>query len=293
MVKNVRTDLAVETIEPEQNSLPKGVRFSRRDREGVPVEEVEVLSAEGSKALGKPIGRYITMTLPPLWKGDGEAMEAGTALLAEYLREMLPKEGMVLTLGLGNPGLTADSLGPKTAAGILATRHLTGLEPEFFRSLRPCAVLAPGVLGQTGLESAELAAAVTERFRPGAVIVVDALAAGDTARLGTTVQLSDSGIAPGAGAMNRRMELNEATLMAPVFSLGIPTVCEAYVFASSLLGALPGEVEAGERRQMEGFLVTPKEIDQLSARGAAMLSAGINRALQPNLTKEELAFLTA
>ena len=81
MVKNVRTDLAVETIEPEQNSLPKGVRFSRRDREGVPVEEVEVLSAEGSKALGKPIGRYITMTLPPLWKGDGEAMEAGTALL--------------------------------------------------------------------------------------------------------------------------------------------------------------------------------------------------------------------
>lgn len=288
-MRNVRTDLAIEAIAPEESGLPKGVKFLRREKKGVPVEEVEILTEEGSKALGKPVGRYITMTLPPLWKGEGEALETGTELLAEYLREMLPKEGLVLTLGLGNPGLTADSLGPKTAAGILATRHLAQIEQEFFKSLRPSAVLAPGVLGQTGLESAELAAAVTERFRPGAVIVVDALAAGDTARLGTTVQLSDSGIAPGAGAMNRRMELNESTLHTPVFSLGIPTVCEAYVFASSLLG---GEA-LGQERQTEGFLVTPKEIDQLSARGAAMLSAGINRALQPHLSPEELAFLTA
>ncbi len=288
-MKNVRTDLAVETIAPEERELPRGVRFSRRERRGVPVEEVEIRTEEGARTLGKPVGRYITMTLPPLWKGEGESMEAGTELLADYLREMLPREGLVLTLGLGNPGLTADALGPKTAAGILATRHLSQLDTEFFRTLRPSAVLAPGVLGQTGLESAELAAAVTERFRPKAVIVVDALAAGDTARLGTTIQLSDSGIAPGAGAMNRRMELNEATLHAPVFSLGIPTVCEAYVFAASLLG----EANLEQERRTEGFLITPKEIDQLSARGAAMLSAGINRALQPHLSPEELAFLTA
>ena len=288
-MRNVRTDLAIETISPEENDLPKGVQCLRKERDGIPVEEVEISTAEGSKALGKPIGRYITMTLPPLWKGESQSIETGTNLLAGYLKEMLPKKGLVLVLGLGNPNLTADSLGPKTAAGILATRHLAQIDSDFFRSLRPCAALAPGVLGQTGLESAELAAAVTERFQPGAVIVIDALAAGETSRLGTTVQLSDSGISPGSGAMNRRMELNRESLHTPVFSLGIPTVCEAYVFASSLLG----ENITGGKRQMEGFLVTPKEIDQLSSRGAAMLSAGINRALQPHLSPEELAFLTA
>ncbi len=288
-MKNVRTDLAVETISPEQNSLPKGVRFHRQDKNGVPVEEVKILTPEGARAIGKPVGRYITMTLPPLWKGEGGSMKTGTEILAEYLKEMLPPKGLTLILGLGNPNLTADALGPKTASGILATRHLSQLEPDFFQTLRPCAVLTPGVLGQTGLESAELAAAVTERFHPAAVIVVDALAAGDTARLGTTIQLSDSGIAPGAGAMNRRMELNQETLQTPVFSLGIPTVCEAYVFASSLLG----ENRPEQERQMKGFLITPKEIDQLSSRGAAILSAGINRALQPHLSPEELAFLTS
>jgi len=288
-MKNVRTDLAIETISPRESTLPEGVQLRRWESSGIPVEEVEIQTLEGSNTLGKPIGRYITMTLPPLWKGESQSMEAGTAILADCLKEMLPGEGLILVLGLGNPNLTADSLGPKTVAGILATRHLSQLEPDFFRSLRPCAALAPGVLGQTGLESAELAAAVTERFRPAAVIVIDALAAGETSRLGTTIQLSNTGISPGSGAMNRRLELNRESLHTPVFSLGIPTVCEAYVFASSLLG----KDCPGQERQMEGFLVTPKEIDQLSSRGAAMLSAGINRALQPRLSPEELAFLTA
>ena len=124
------------------------------------------------------------------------------------------------------------------------------------------------------------------------MIAVDALAAGETSRLGTTIQLSDSGIAPGAGAMNRRRELSRRTLGIPVLALGIPTVCDAVSFAASFLRE--GQMLSDEIVQQYGMLLmTPKEIDQLTSRGAAILSAGINQALQPHLTPEELAFLSA
>ena len=289
---NVRTDLALEAALPFRQHLPDGVELLQREEQGISVEEVIITSQEGERAIGKPRGRYLTMTCAPLWKGDGEQMASVTGVLAGYLRRMLPKEGLILILGLGNPAITADALGPKTAQGVLATRHLTGLEPEFFHQLRPSAVLAPGVLGQTGLESAEVTTAVTRQFLPSAVIAVDALAAGETSRLGTTIQLSDSGIAPGAGAMNRRRELSRRTLGIPVLALGIPTVCDAVSFAASFLRE--GQMLSDEIVQQYGMLLmTPKEIDQLTSRGAAILSAGINQALQPHLTPEELAFLSA
>jgi spore protease len=267
------------------------VSLERKVEEGIVVERVKITSRAGERAVGKPMGEYSTLSLPPLWKEDGERMASAVELLAGMLREMLPGKGLVLTVGLGNPAITADALGPKTAQGILATRHLTGLEPDFFRQLRPAAVLAPGVLGQTGMESAELVQAAVEKFSPCAVIAVDALAAGETERLGTTIQLSDSGIAPGAGAMNRRQELSRKTLGVPVLALGIPTVCDALGFAASFF---PERELPDESLWKYGpLLVTPKEIDQLTRRGAAILSAAINRALQPHLTAEELAFLTS
>ena len=289
---NLRTDLALEAALPLEQNLPQGVGLHQREQDGVSVQEVVISSEEGAKRLGKAKGRYLTITLPPLWKGAGEEMERATALLARHLGEMLPREGMVLTLGLGNPSITADALGPKTANGILATRHLTQLVDPFFRSLRASAVLAPGVLGQTGLESGEIALAVVKAFSPAAVIAVDALAAADTARLGNTLQLSDTGIVPGAGAMNRRQELSRRTLGVPVLALGIPTVCDALSFAASFLEQGQSFSPAVQQRY-DPFLVTPKEIDQLAQRGAAILSAGINQALYPSLTPEELAFLTA
>ena len=289
---NFRTDLALETVLPMENHLPEGVAFSREKQGEIVVETVRITSEKGKQAIGKPMGEYSTLSLPPLWKEEGERMALAVEILAGKIREMLPETGLVLTVGLGNPSITADALGPKTAQGILATRHLSGLESEFFRQLRPAAVLAPGVLGQTGMESAELVQAAVEKFVPAAVIAVDALAAGETSRLGTTIQLSDSGIAPGAGAMNRRQELSKNTLGVPVLALGIPTVCDAVSFAAAFCPeetAFSAEVVSAYR----SLLVTPKEIDQLTDRGAAILSAAINRALQPHLTAEELAFLTS
>lgn len=289
---NLRTDLALEAALPLRGKLPQGVELLEREEDGIAVEEVVISSEAGAKALGKPQGRYITMTLSPLWKGDGDRMDAACELLCRCLRQLLPEQGMVLTLGLGNPAITADALGPKTAQGVLATRHLRELEPSFFQQLRPSAVLAPGVLGQTGLESAEITQAVVARFSPAAVIAVDALAASDVARLGATIQLSNSGIAPGGGAMNRRRELSRGTLGVPVLALGIPTVCDAVSFAASFLDEDQELSEEAAKRYGQ-LLVTPKEIDQVTARGAAILSAGINRALQPHLSAEELAFLSA
>ena len=287
---NYRTDLALEAALPLENHLPEGVALHRKQEQGITVEQVRITSPAGEHAIGKPMGEYSTLSLPPLWKGEGERMASAVEILAQLLRDVLPEQGLVLIVGLGNPSITADALGPKTAQGILATRHLTGLEPEFFRQLRPTAVLAPGVLGQTGMESAEIVQAAVEKFAPSAVIAVDALAAGETGRLGTTIQLSDSGIVPGAGAMNRRQELSRKTLGIPVLALGIPTVCDAVSFAASFFPEteLPADV-----RRYDPLLITPKEIDQLTDRGSAILSAAINRALQPHLSAEELAFLTS
>ena len=287
---NYRTDLALEAALPLEHHLPQGVELHREERMGICKETVCITSAAGERAIGKPKGRYSTLSLPPLWKEDGERMASAVEILAQLLRESLPERGLVLTDGLGNPSITADALGPKTAQGILATRHLTALEPDFFRQLRPSAVLAPGVLGQTGLESAEIVQAAVEKFSPCAVIAVDALAAGETERLGTTIQLADSGIAPGAGAMNRRQELSRKTLGIPVLALGIPTVCDAVSFAASFFPEQEHPSKSVWR--YDPLLVTPKEIDQLTNRGAAILSAAINRALQPHLSPEELAFLT-
>lgn len=289
---NLRTDLALETALPLRHHLPAGVELLELQKQGVPVEEVVISTEEGVNVIGKPIGRYITMTIPTLWKEDADSMEAATDVLAAYLRQLLPEKGMILVFGLGNPFITADALGPQTAGGVLATRHLIGLKSDFFRELRPTSVLAPGVLGQTGLESAEIAMAAVERFSPAAMIAVDALAAGETSRLGTTIQLSNVGIAPGAGAMNRRQELSQRTLGIPVLALGIPTVCDAISFAASFLRDEQAISEEASKR-FGLLLVTPKEIDQLIKRGAAILSAGINRALQSHLSPEELAYLSA
>ena len=288
---NYRTDLALEAALPMENHLPEGVSLHRKQEHGITIEQVRITSQAGEQVIGKPIGEYSTLSLPPLWKGDGDRMASAVETLAGLLKGTLPEKGLVLIVGLGNPSITADALGPKTAQGILATRHLTGLEPDFFRQLRPAAVLAPGVLGQTGLESAEIVQAAVEKFSPCAVIAVDALAAGETERLGTTIQLSDSGIAPGAGAMNRRQELSRKTLGIPVLALGIPTVCDAVSFAASFFPEqnLPAE----NVWKYDPLLITPKEIDQLTNRGAAILSAAVNRALQPHLSAEELAFLTS
>ena len=157
--------------------------------------------------------------------------------------------------------------------------------------MRPVAVLAPGVLGSTGVESGEAVAALAAALRPGAVLAVDALAARSLSRLGCTVQLSDAGISPGEGVGNRRPSLRRESLGVPVIALGVPTVVDAASLACDLTGNETAAREVTPRGA--SMIVTPREIDLLVDRAAAALAMAINRALNPSLSQEDFAALVS
>ena len=212
--------------------------------------------------------------------------------VTKELEKLLPKQGTVLVVGIGNMAITPDALGPKTARQVLATRHIVSelKRTTGVQSLRPTAVVAPGVLGQTGIELPEMLKALCERLRPSAVIAVDALASRRLSRLGCTVQMSDTGISPGAGVGNNRPAIDKRALGVPVISMGVPTVVEA----STLVYDLVGESERAERAVMprgERMIVTPREIDLLIDRAARLLALAINSALQPEFDPIELLSL--
>jgi spore protease len=219
--------------------------------------------------------------------------------LAEEIKKLLPKEGLVLIAGLGNYQVTPDALGPKTASLTFATRHIQG---EIARStgldgLRPVAVLAPGVLGQTGMETGEILASLCKELKPSAVIVVDAMASRKTERVGTTIQICDTGISPGSGVGNARPQLNSETLGVPVIAMGVPTVVDAKTLAADLAMQSGAQESAVEKLQNSAephgtaMIVTPREIDLLIERAAKLLSLAINTALHPDFTPEDFALL--
>ena len=199
------------------------------------------------------------------------------------LSQLVPK-GPALVIGLGNNDITPDALGPQAASRVLATRHLReelGSEDEFLSGLRQVSVMASGVLGQTGIETAEIIEGLLEKLKPSCVIAVDALACSDISRLGTTIQLSDSGISPGSGVANKRKELSEATLGIPVIAAGVPTVVDMYTIVEGMTG----------RRavtEVPNMMVTPRDVDRLIERSSALISMGINLALHPELSFEDV-----
>lgn len=280
-----RTDLALEAALSYGETLPSDARQQER-REGNVTLTTLTLGGSSAKKLGRVPGDYITAQLPPLTDNDQE-LEAAAISIGGELRRLLPAHGTVLVIGLGNEGITPDALGPRVARMVLATRHIRG---EFARStglddLRPVAVLSPGVLGNTGMESGELTAGVCARIHPEAVIAVDALAAGSLSRLGCTVQLSDTGIAPGSGVGNNRQALNRELLGVPVIGIGVPTVVDAVTVARELTGQDGGETVSPRGAAM---MVTPREVDLMIKRASRLVAMAINAALQPEYSPLEL-----
>lgn len=218
-----RTDLALESYENQQKTVLPGVKV--REQDGISV--VEVLDARGEKALGKPVGKYITYRVSPMAQ-ETQLFDGRLERIADLLRGLLPD-------------------------------HPTG-------------VLVAGVLGNTGMESAEVVAGMVHTVHPDCVLVVDALAASSADRLGTTVQLSNAGIAPGSGVGNHRREISARVLGVPVVALGIPTVVSSRVLGGTA----------------EEMYVTPREIDQLINRGAKLLGMSINVCLQRHLQPRDL-----
>ena len=246
-------------------------------RGSVEITCVSISSRELSRKMGKPCGNYITLETPPLWNSLLDPQDEIQAA-ADCIRELLPAEGSVLVAGLGNRSITPDALGPGVAERILATRHLSGEMSKQLglSSLRKTSAIAPGVMGQTGIESAEIISAVTKMIQPSAVIAIDALAAEDYSHLGKTIQISDSGIAPGSGVQNSRFPLSQENLGVPVIAVGVPTVIDAGAFFP---------------QSASGAMVTPREVDRMIGHSCKFISLAINKALYPQLSLEEIAFL--
>ena len=294
-----RTDLALEAAQLWREGAgaaaePRGVECRQARREGWPVTTVRIADGEGARALGKPEGTYVTLELDGLARREEDAFgRAARAVAAELsaLLDLGPGEP-VLVVGLGNRGVTPDSIGPLAAGHTLVTRHLVDRVPEHFGAFRPVAALAAGVLGATGVESGRLARAVVREIRPARVVCVDALAARGVERVCRTVQLADTGIVPGSGVGNAREALNADTLGVPVVAVGVPTVVDAATLARDLLAAsgLAGAEEA-ELGEAERLFVTPRDIDTQVRDLARVVGYGINLALHPGLSLEDIQLL--
>ncbi len=272
-----RTDLALEAATRFSGALPPDA-VKREWRAGCAAITHLTLGEQAAAALGKAAGEYLTAALPPLTDNEQE-LEAVACAVADGVREWLPAEGTVLVVGLGNAAITPDALGPQAAGRVLATRHLCGeyARSGGFEDLRPVAVLRTDVLGNTGMESGEVAAGICRAVKPCAVIAVDALAAGSLDRLGCTLQVSNTGIAPGSGVGNNRRPLNRELLGVPVVALGVPTVVDAATLAAELTGQDRALFAGGT-----AMMVTPREVDLMIDRAARLVAMTVNAILQPD-----------
>lgn len=301
----IRTDLAMEAnVRP---GMP-GVKQKAQRIGKIQKTEVTVETERAARLLQKACGHYITFAFDDLYYADaGERMRL-SRMLAGTLRSLLPGEGEILVVGLGNRRITADALGSRVLDSLLITRHLLGKgAPMPCTGLRSVCALAPGVLGVTGMETAEVVRGIAEHVRPRAVIAIDALAARESSRICTTIQLTDTGILPGSGVGNHRMGLNEETLGVPVIAIGVPMVVYASVIARDALslmmqgmglketdhaGAMDTLIEKTMQHALGDLVVTPREVDEMVGKVAQIIADAINEAVQPHLSHEELMILS-
>ena len=281
-----RTDLALEETE-RAGTLPPGAEQTEQSDGRVRLTHLHIRSESAARTLHKPPGVYITAELPPFAEYADDENCCAPAL-ARALQPLLPT-GEAMVAGLGNEAITPDAVGPRAAREILATRRLRGALPKSagLDGLRPVSVITPGVLGNTGVETAELLRGVVRAVRPDFLIVIDALAAMSLSRLGNTVQFSSTGLSPGSGVRNARPAIDRETMGVPVFSVGVPTVVDARTFVSEWAGA-PAAPDA-----RPNMIVTPRSVDLLIRRASHMVALAVNHALQPSLSMEELQQLMA
>ena len=272
----IRTDMADEAKKLWENSAAentelKGVRAIQTELNGLELCEVDVLDKDGEEALLKPMGKYFSLTLPHSFeRGSEDFSNTAKSVSALIKRCCHSSFDSVLVAALGNPDITPDALGNCAASSILVTSHLDRKQFPQFSSLSLCRT---GVLGTSGIESAQHIKALCSIVRPSLVIVIDALAGSDADRLCSCIQISDTGISPGSGVGNNRAEISMSVLGVPVISIGIPTVIDAQHFGSE---------------KFSGMFVSPRNIDSLVRNGAKLIAYGINLAVHKGLTIEDI-----
>lgn len=308
---NFRTDLASERrdIYQKANNLEQidGIEATKEDiNENIKVERVKITNENGEKAIGKPMGDYITIDIQKLKIAQEEELEKAGEILAKELKTIIAKhvdsQAEILVVGLGNSYVTPDSLGPKVTNEIEVTRHIINYLPQYVEEgTRMVSAIAPGVLGTTGIETAEILKGIVDNIHPKLVIVIDALASRSIERISSTVQLSDTGIVPGAGVGNTRNEISQKTLGIPVVAIGIPTVVETAVLVNDCLDLFITKLQEeaksndylNQLKQEDNYeeikealvpkdynlIVTPKEIDDLIENMTQVVATGINRAM--------------
>ncbi len=282
---SIRTDLAVEVIDDQAHNLPKGVARKLRKSSVCMVTEIIVEDEMAGLRIGKPKGKFITIETDRLSAHPSDFNEQAQNI-ADEIRLLAGEKSSILVIGLGNNDITPDALGPQVISQIIATRHLADELPKGHElgNLKPVSALATGVLGQTGIEVAEIIKAICDRTSPDCVVVIDALACSDVSRLGTTIQLTDTGISPGSGVQNRRKEISETTVGVPVIAVGVPTVVDMHTIVENITGSAPG-------KHVPNMMVTPRDIDKLIERTAKLLAYAINKAAQPDLSLEDITAL--
>ena len=297
-----RTDLAMES--QDFSKRIQGVAYHAYQHDDFEEIHVYVETEQAAQALSKSCGRYITLSCPKLPQIDGVFQLRLARSLAGILNEMLPSEGELLIVGLGNRQITADALGSRVLDHLLITRHMRSVDELHKKSgIRSVCAIAPGVLGVTGIETAEVVQGIVERIHPAAVIAIDALAARETGRICTTIQMTDTGIRPGSGVGNHRRGLTKETLGVPVCAIGVPMVVYASVIARDALNmmlqdigmdaqqhgeAVNAMVQQVTEKGMGDLVVTPREVDQLVGKVAQIIAMGLNIALHPGLSEEDI-----
>jgi spore protease len=309
---NTRTDLAVEAREMLSREVREdipGVIIEKNEaqNEEFSITRVNITTPQAEQMMGKSQGKYITIEAQGLRYKNTPLQQKIIGVLAQELAGLvnLGKNKTVLVVGLGNWNITPDALGPKAVEKIVVTRHLQDmLSPELKDGVRSVCAIAPGVLGITGMETAEIVHGIVGKVKPGLVIAIDALAAASSHRVITTIQLTNTGIHPGSGVGNKRFGLTEESLQTPVVAIGVPTVVHASTIAMDTINTLQEHSSfARYFKSMENLsdsdrqvivrqvlpetlgdlMVTPKEVDRMIADIADIIAGGINQSMHPHI----------
>ena len=307
---NVRTDMADEAsaIYKREKSNIDGVDTEYITEEGISVSKVYITNENGQKAIGKPVGTYVTIDSPDIRKNNENICQKTTDILTRELKNMmnLKDNSTVLVVGLGNWNVTPDALGPKVVSMLKVTRHLFEHLPESVNDdMRPMCAVSPGVLGITGIETGEIVKGVVDMVKPDIVIAIDALASRRMDRISTSIQLANTGISPGSGIGNKRKALDEKYLGVPVIAMGVPTVVDAATVANDAIELLIECINENleESSNLKSFakffdtdgryplikevlspyvgdlVVTPKEVDGIIEEVSQIIANGINNAV--------------
>ena len=301
---SIHTDLALEEkerFESDHVEVQGVILEEEYDKEReIRITKVKIETEKGARAMGKPVGTYITMEAPNMAVPDEEYHREISEELAKYIKELIKIEKedyVVLVAGLGNRQVTPDALGPHVVDNLAITRHIVKEYGKYAMgedAVHMTSAIVPGVMAQTGMETLEIIKGIVKETKPDLVIAVDALAARNSKRLNRTIQIADTGINPGSGVGNHRHSLTKDSLGIPVLAIGVPTVVDSATLAADILEESGVEKVDEERLRGEhdAFMVTTRDIDQQVRDLSKVVGYGINWALQDLEIEEMNALLS-